>query len=308
MKLICCVGLPGSGKTTWAKEQITKDRTEQRQGNPRMVRVNRDEIRISLGLKDWATWDWQREPEVTVIEDNQLHGALSQPDARVVICDDTNLSADVRRRLEHIAVEHGAAFEIKRFDVPLEECIKRDAARVFLKVGEKQIRIMAAKYGLLADTNADYPGLVVYTAPIRTWQRPTIICDLDGTLSLFKAKGHRGPYDATACDQDDVNYTVRHMLETYYRFMDYQIVYLSGREEKYLEPTNTFFRKNHIPPGDLLMRATGDTRKDWLVKYELFDAHLRNRDIRLVLDDRDQVVKMWRQIGLPCWQVAEGRF
>ena len=59
----------------------------------------------------------------------------------------------------------------------------------------------------------------------------------------------------------------------------------------------------------LFMRASGDTRKDEIVKLELFDAHVRGKyDVRLVLDDRDRVVRMWRSIGLTCLQVADGEF
>jgi hypothetical protein len=137
-----------------------------------------------------------------------------------------------------------------------------------------------------------------------------IICDLDGTLCLFKDKPNaRSPYDASRCDEDDVNPVVRRLLEMHYRFMDYQILYVSGRKEQYRAPTQAFFRKHQIPPGPLFMRADDDNRKDWLVKGEIFDREIRGKyNVRFVLDDRDQVVKMWRGIGLTCLQVAEGSF
>lgn len=44
-------------------------------------------------------------------------------------------------------------------------------------------------------------------------------------------------------------------------------------------------------------------------EVKLFDRHVRDRwDIRRVYDDRNQVVAMWRSIGLPCLQVADGDF
>jgi hypothetical protein len=33
-----------------------------------------------------------------------------------------------------------------------------------------------------------------------------------------------------------------------------------------------------------------------------------NFDVQFVLDDRDQVVEMWRAMGLTCLQVAPGNF
>lgn len=42
---------------------------------------------------------------------------------------------------------------------------------------------------------------------------------------------------------------------------------------------------------------------------EQVDTHIRDRyDVRVVLDDRDSVVKMWRSLGLTCLQVALGEF
>ena len=57
------------------------------------------------------------------------------------------------------------------------------------------------------------------------------------------------------------------------------------------------------------MRKTGDFRKDSIVKKELFDENVRGKyNIEFVLDDRNQVVEMWRSIGLVCLQVADGNF
>jgi len=57
------------------------------------------------------------------------------------------------------------------------------------------------------------------------------------------------------------------------------------------------------------MRKTGDSRKDSIVKREIFEEHIKGKyRIQFVLDDRNQVVEMWRQLGLTCLQVAEGDF
>ena len=57
------------------------------------------------------------------------------------------------------------------------------------------------------------------------------------------------------------------------------------------------------------MRRTKDFRKDAIVKTELFEAHIRGQfEVLFVLDDRDQVVEMWRQMGFACLQVAPGNF
>lgn len=54
----------------------------------------------------------------------------------------------------------------------------------------------------------------------------------------------------------------------------------------------------------------GDNRKDSIVKRELYEKYIEGKYlIRFVLDDRNQMVDMWRnELGLKCLQVAEGNF
>jgi hypothetical protein len=57
------------------------------------------------------------------------------------------------------------------------------------------------------------------------------------------------------------------------------------------------------------MREAGDSRKDSIVKQELYEKHIEpSYDVFVVLDDRNQVVDMWRSLGLVCLQVAPGDF
>lgn len=66
---------------------------------------------------------------------------------------------------------------------------------------------------------------------------------------------------------------------------------------------------NNIGYHELLMRNKDDNRKDSIIKKELFDKHIRGRyDVMFVLDDRNQVVEMWRSLGLKCLQVENGDF
>ena len=50
-------------------------------------------------------------------------------------------------------------------------------------------------------------------------------------------------------------------------------------------------------------------RKDSVVKQEMFMAHIAMKyNVLYVLDDRNQVVQLWRSLGLKCLQVADGAF
>ena len=53
----------------------------------------------------------------------------------------------------------------------------------------------------------------------------------------------------------------------------------------------------------------GDHRKDCYVKYDIAKTIQKEFKILSVLDDRNQVVDMWRNgLKLPCFQVADGNF
>lgn len=134
---------------------------------------------------------------------------------------------------------------------------------------------------------------------------PAVICDLDGTLALIRG---RSPYDASRCEQDELNDVVAGILSSLVEPRP-AVVLVSGRELRYREQTERWLAKHEIIYDELHMRTTGDHRKDTIVKQEIFEAEIRPRyRIEFVLDDRNQVVEMWRALGLTCLQVADGDF
>lgn len=125
---------------------------------------------------------------------------------------------------------------------------------------------------------------------------PAIICDLDGTLAIFD--GLRGPYEYEKCVNDLVNKPIRNLIQDM-STVGYEILYVSGREDRGLAGTQKFLRDHDCPDGQLWMRKTGDYRKDSIIKGEIFDAHIRDvYDIAFVLDDRPVVIRMWQSLGL----------
>jgi hypothetical protein len=84
---------------------------------------------------------------------------------------------------------------------------------------------------------------------------------------------------------------------------------MSGREDICKDLTETWLKTHGLFVGPLFMRKTGDRRKDNIVKRELFDSYIKDKYyVEFVLDDRSQVVAMWRDLGLTCLQVAPGDF
>jgi hypothetical protein len=57
------------------------------------------------------------------------------------------------------------------------------------------------------------------------------------------------------------------------------------------------------------MRNNEDYRNDFMVKEEIYLEKIAPYYlVKLIFDDRDSVVKMWRSHGLTCFQVADGDF
>lgn len=57
------------------------------------------------------------------------------------------------------------------------------------------------------------------------------------------------------------------------------------------------------------MRPEGDSRKDSVVKEEMYNEHIKYKyNVKAIYDDRQQVVDMWRDLGLTVFQVDKGDF
>lgn len=133
-----------------------------------------------------------------------------------------------------------------------------------------------------------------------------VLCDVDGTVAL---RGDRSPYDWHAVSGDLPNQPVIDVLRRV--AADCPVVFLSGRDGVCYDATHMWLDRHvRMRPGDeLWMRHPRDNRRDAAVKRDLYDQHIRGRyTVRCVLDDRDQVVALWRDLGLLCLQVAPGGF
>jgi len=140
-------------------------------------------------------------------------------------------------------------------------------------------------------------------------RRRAIIVDLDGTLAII---GARSPYDAAQCRLDTINQVVRDIALSWRQTNrpHGEILVVSGRQELHRPQTELWLENHKFPYSHLWMRQTGDNRKDALVKREIFEDNIQNvYRVVFVLDDRTQVVNMWRrELHLICLQVAEGDF
>jgi predicted kinase len=306
-------GLPASGKTTLAKAMVAQDPA-------RRARVNRDELRLML--HDGVYLGHETEGQVVDVEDWTIRKLLkAQVD---VYCDDTNLSQKRARQLAEIAAGEGARWRVSDLtDVDVELCVLRDLARAEKgerAVGEPVIRGMYERYlkGRVLPLPPPEPRGPVEVEPYvaRPGTPRAVLVDLDGTLCLHNG---RSPYDESRVGDDLPNRAVVEAIQAL-RMEGFRVVFASGRTEGCRAASERWIVQHVFGPSwrdideampydGLFMRAEGDTRRDSIVKRELFDAHVRDRyDVVFVLDDRQQVVDMWRQLGLTVFQVAPGNF
>tara|TARA_R100000152_G_C6719399_1_gene145635 strand:- start:60 stop:485 length:426 start_codon:yes stop_codon:yes gene_type:complete len=139
----------------------------------------------------------------------------------------------------------------------------------------------------------------------------SIIVDIDGTLALMNGK--RDPYDWSSVGLDDPNQPIIDLVKMFKHQLGYNVIIMSGRDGQCLSLTRQWLNQYGVPYDRLLMRATKDFRKDSLIKKELYQNVLLadNPDLQVdyVIDDRQQVVDMWRdELGLTVLQVAKGDF
>ena len=150
-------------------------------------------------------------------------------------------------------------------------------------------------------------------------KQEVVIFDIDGTLA--NCDHRRGWVDGTngeknwdeffkrMSDDDPITPTFDFLLMLLR--LNISFIFVTGRPEKYREQTFKWLGKYcpYILGRLLLMRKNDDFRSDTEVKKEIYEKCIKPHfKVKLVLDDRDSVVEMWRSLGLTCWQVAKGNF
>lgn len=142
------------------------------------------------------------------------------------------------------------------------------------------------------------------------------VFDLDGTLALVD---HRRP--ALAGDKPDwhsfnkaslldpPNSAVVQVAQALFESQQgYELWITSGRSDSVELETRGWLHKHKVPFHRLLMRAAADNRADAVLKHEWAVHYNFVETVIGVFDDRNSVVDMWRELGIPCFQVAPGDF
>lgn len=147
---------------------------------------------------------------------------------------------------------------------------------------------------------------VAVTVPIRIPGLPSaIICDIDGTLAQF---GWRDYHDMTKINEDPVILPVYEILGFYSKIA--RIFLISSRQDYLRDATEQWLDKSGVPYDMLIMRKTGDQRKDIVTKKELFMEHIAGKyNVLFILEDRKCLAEMYRHdLGQFVLHVADGDY
>lgn len=299
-QLLILIGAPGSGKSTFAKYHI---RT-----HLNWVRVCRDDMRLMQFSQSFLS------DEMEAMMTEMIYATIEKLLLRKVnvITDATHTKVEyLNQYIEKF--RHLADISFKLFEEDKKELVSRCEKR------EKETGKFIPSKAILHHTEALAQLKTAFDFTTRPRARlrnetrsqdahlpKAIICDLDGTLALME---DRDPFNASHCEDDRLNEPVAASLRAYAND-GYAILLVSGREEKYKPQTLNFLAKHKVPFDALWMRPEGDYIKDSILKKRIFKNEIEGKyDVSLVLDDRDQVVEMWRmELQLPCFQVFYGQF
>lgn len=297
LKILVLQGVPASGKSTFARSLVLKDKS--------YVIVSRDAIREARG--DY--WIPEHEDYISDIEEFEIRSAIKHNLNPII--DATNLNPKTIAKWKNLAEELNANIEFKMFEIDFATALERDSKRE-RSVGKKVLERFFRNY---------FPDqLKVYYTDDRLKEpfylyndekEDCIIADLDGTVCLHDG---RNPYDLTRVSEDIPNYPLVQFLKEL--ICNKHIIFLSGREKtnQCRQDTINWLTENICSPDfgykwELLMRDKNNFEPDEVIKERIFHKEIEPKyNVIAVFDDRDKVVKMWRSLGLLCNQVYWGNF
>lgn len=290
-QIIVTVGVPASGKTTWAKNFVKE--------NPSYIKIERDDFRY--GMKDISIGDKQFENFISDIQYKAIHYALNNK--YNVIVSDTNCNLKYLKKLLE-EFKYKADITLKFFNTPIGTCYDRDENRersVGKEVIDKMCRGYQEVFNEFETWNFPRKEFIYSPTEYNKELRDCIIVDLDGTLA--HANGKRGYYDWKNVGMDEVDKSIKGLILNY--DME-RIIFLTGRSKECENETKDWLEKNFDSiPYDyiLLMRDSKDFRPSTIVKKELYENFVKDKfNVIFALDDKEDVCEMWRELGIKALQ------
>lgn len=129
-----------------------------------------------------------------------------------------------------------------------------------------------------------------------------IVVDIDGTIAQFNPDSPRSPYDYSRLHEDILDDAVATTVAMYYRH-GYRVILLTGRPDDYRSETEKWLAENRVDYDQLIMRKSGDKRRDTVIKQEEIEG--LNYNIKIVFEDRPRNVRMFQGLGYKVFNVGQ---
>ena len=157
--LICLVGLPASGKTTFAKK--FKEFFEQKLDIFKLKIIDPDKIRNKLAPDEF---NYKQEQLVRKYNLDQIEKCLEE--GYIVISDDLNYYSSMRHDLKHIAEGLNLSFFIIHISTPLEICLKWNEKRGKV-IPDSVIKKIAHKFDIFDKYKWDFPIATINLSEVK---------------------------------------------------------------------------------------------------------------------------------------------
>lgn len=147
----------------------------------------------------------------------------------------------------------------------------------------------------------------------------TIIFDLDGTLADISKRKKLATLKNGKLNWNELFNPINIKLDKpipeiidIYKSLEssgFRIGIMSGRSYRTIDATEQWLSKHDIKYDFIYMRPVNDFTPDTKLKKSWVEEEQRKgHEILCAFDDRDKVVKMFREMGIKCLQVTEGNF
>ncbi|MBX7227319.1 MAG: AAA family ATPase [Chitinophagales bacterium] len=294
-QILVLIGSPCSGKSTFA-EYYAKFHD--------VFRINRDDLRKMLRFSEQM--EFYDEDLLTEITYKMMGTALAK--GKNLLIDNTHTKKEyldeIIQRFNHLA-----DIKFKVFEVPLEELLERNQERTrkvplgVIRSGFDRVKHLVQSFDFSDRPKTDRPHRAKQQ-PFQPEKPYAVLCDLDGTLCITNRDMFNPEEAEILADQPNIP-----VVEVIVPLaIKYTIIFVSGREDKYKQVSLKWIEQHTgIKDCQLLMRKTGDYRKDSIIKSEILNEQiLPNYNVLFAVDDRLQVCKMWYDEGIFCFNVNQG--
>jgi len=303
------IGPPGSGKTYKRKELLQKQK--------KWAVVSRDELRKNFNSSLFERTEFENlisQLEETIVK-KYIKSGIS------FIWDNMNIKLKYLKKSVSLikSINNEVSINLIIMQTDLKTCLENNLKR---KGTDEFVpeNVIKEKYNIFKNNYDLYPSVLQEDNEfefVKYTENPelpeAIIVDIDGTLAHADS---RGIFDFSKVHYDKADKAVKDLVNR----ENCKIIIVTGRENiEFPEPiencrnvkelTELWLKDSEIKYDFLFLRKQNDSRKDTVIKNEIFQEFINGKfSIKYCLDDRDSVVKFWRSLGLKCFQVAKGDF